>query len=104
MTRKKAVVESSDLTVGADIDNDDWVEIKRGAEGGLLAPRAVRKATGPQQKLLGELQRTVRTLEFGNRQLARLVNEARERELSWDTIGWSCGITGEAVRKRFGGG
>jgi hypothetical protein len=58
---------------------------------------------------LGELDRAITTVDQWRAEQTRLDNAERDlvldlrgRGASWDSIGWLVGVTGEAVRQRFG--
>lgn len=67
----------------------------------VLLPRAVRNAAPPQLECLASLQRTAGSLAELQGVLSELVDQARELGLSYASIGWSVGLSGDAVRKRF---
>lgn len=100
--RTRPLVETGDITPGADISDDDAVAIVLTELGAHLEPRAIRDADPAQRAAAVELQHIARSLAHGNQVLRLAVGEARRRGLSWDTIGWCVGLTGQAVRKRFG--
>lgn len=65
-------------------------------------PISVRNSSPTQRAALQALGSTARALQIGADQLQDQVNAARDLGVSWNSIGWMIGLTGDAVRKRFG--
>jgi hypothetical protein len=111
MTRKKNVPEPSIVDAGLDLEigRDDIpggaVDLRYSpSTGPYLMPRALRDLPGPTAEVVGGLQDCVAQLHEAQERLGRLVPVARAEGLSWDSIGWCLGISGEAVRRRFSDG
>jgi hypothetical protein len=72
--------------------------------------RAVRAPRGLRGVMkLGEIERAITAVDEWRDAYARLdaaefamVADLRGRGGSWDSIGWLLGVSGEAVRQRFG--
>ncbi len=100
-SRPSPVEDTEDLTLGS--ESSENVAVMLGGDGAAyFAPRSIREATPRQQSAAARIQTTVRLLGQGQVQLQMQVVDARFEGLSWEAIGWCMGLTGEAVRKRFG--
>jgi hypothetical protein len=89
--------ESGDLPPG-----ESHVEIRVGHSGAFFAlPRAMRNLDRDQERIVAELQ------AIGSAKLALedrfldAVPAARAAGLSWSSIGFCLGVTGESLRKGF---
>lgn len=101
--RPSDVNASADVRVGGGVlERTDDVGVMRIEDGrALLAPRAIRDATHGQREAAWRLQQLAADLQQLQVQLQMAVVDARAQGLSWETIGWCVGLTGQAVRKRF---
>lgn len=66
-------------------------------------PRALQgldPATRAKVQLLLDLSADLAELEANQ---AKMIGALRRAGISWDSLGWCIGTTGEAVRQRFGG-
>jgi hypothetical protein len=70
----------------------------------LFGVPAAARGNVEQMEVLADLQGDVGLIMTYQRQLADRVRLARELGMSWHTIGWSVGLTGEGARKRWGDG
>lgn len=68
----------------------------------FLWPAALRMVEGEQKVAALELQSIARQIHQLQRVLDEAVNDARASRLSWQSIGWCLGTSGEAARQRFG--
>ena len=101
--RRRPPAALEDASLGRDdLDGGEDLAVIVGGSGAFLAPRSIRQATSRQRDVAARLQGLVRELDGLRVQLQMAVVDARAEGLSWSTIGWCVGLTGEAARKRFG--
>lgn len=74
---------------------------KRSAAPKLLLPRAVRGADSVAREAFNDLVTIAREIDELEMDLVLLVVAARQKGLSWDSIGSAIGTSGTAARKRF---
>jgi hypothetical protein len=69
----------------------------------LNAPKALADLAmqSPAREVAGDLAELSAQLRVLEERRAELVKRARGRGLSWDSIGWCVGTTGEASRQRW---
>lgn len=65
-------------------------------------PRAMQKLGNDGVVMAADLQRTVLAMQQLQETLSRQVSEARDMGMSWNSIGWCVGTTGDAARQRWG--
>lgn len=68
-----------------------------------VEPAAVRRLSPYARDVLARLGGHADSMLRMQEHLEQLVEEAREAGVSWHTIGWSLGMTGEGARRAFGG-
>ncbi len=68
----------------------------------VMVPTAMRSLSGPALEVVQDLQGTVRRIAEDQDRLAALVTAGRSVGLSWDSLGWCIGTTGQACHQRFG--
>ncbi len=68
----------------------------------VIVPTAMRSLSGPAREVVEDLQDTVRRIAEDQDRLAALVSAGRQVGLSWDSLGWCIGTSGQAVVQRFG--
>ncbi len=68
----------------------------------VMVPTAMRSLSGPALEVVEDLQETVRRIAEDQDRLAALVAAGRSVGLSWDSLGWCIGTTGQACNQRFG--
>jgi hypothetical protein len=84
-------------------DGSDGVAIGRDVLGqAYFVPRSIRNAGPEAQVVAASLQDAVRVIERMREQIGEGVAAGRAEGMSWDALGWCLGITGEAVRVRYG--
>lgn len=86
-----------------DAPGGDVAVMRDGDGSAYLMPRALRDLDRDQAAAARRLQDVADALAVGRDHLEAAVHRARSLGLSWDSIGWCIGLTGAAVRKRFGG-
>src|SRR4051794_25912419 len=107
MTQKKAkaaprpgLPDDLDTHVGED-DYDGEVDVIRTGQGAVIVlPTRLRKASNDQLEAVADLQTIATTISRQVELLGDAVRTARSLGLSWDSIGWSVGTTGNAANKR----
>lgn len=67
-----------------------------------FVPIAIQRLTGDALDAYGELQKATGRLHAARSSVQASVVECRELGVSWASIGWSVGTTGDACRKRWG--
>lgn len=108
MTTKRqttdALGDTADYRVGGPLDSTEPVIISMDRARGqaYFIPRSLRNAGPAGQEAASALGSAVREIEEARQRIADAVVVARAEGLSWDSIGWCLGITGTAVRRRFG--
>jgi hypothetical protein len=113
-TKRRGERQVDDLDVGANIGNGDpgqeaeGVAVRVGTdEFGVrtvyFLPVRLRNANPRQQGLIRDVQQVVRRHVDVLAELDVLVADMRQSGLSWDSIGWCVGISGQGARKRWGG-
>lgn len=70
---------------------------------GRLFPRGITRLGQPGVESAERLQEAAASILAVTRRLDEVVSEARARGLSWDSVGFCVGMTGEAARQRWGG-
>lgn len=68
----------------------------------VLMPRAVSKLQGEARLTYRYLQDAVMGLAEAQRRVDSAVGACRLHGISWNSIGWVLGITGQSTRERFG--
>ncbi len=90
------------IAPGADIDDDDHVELRRLRSGSVvLVPRALRNLGGSDLQQAAFLQEEAATVQDSLARLTGRVVAARARGLSWNTIGWCVGLSADGARRRW---
>ena len=90
-------------SLGNGTSDDDEVAIVLTAGGGaVFVPQSLRNGSPKQLELARTLQRTVIKRQLLMDQVEDLVGQLRDGGVSWDSIGWCVGTTGEASRRRWG--
>ncbi len=97
-------------------DSDEW-EYDRDPEGfkvetrkhpltgqrhAVILPARARKLDGETFALFSRAQHAGIAIGEQMELLGELVPELRKRNVSWSLIGWAVGLTGEAVRQKWG--
>lgn len=103
--RRGSLDDTADVQPGRrDLDpDDDGVTVSFGPDGrAMFKPRWLREASPAVVRDAEKLQSIAGALALGQEQLTVWVERSRRDGMSWERIGWCLGITGEAVRKRFG--
>lgn len=87
---------------------DGWtggVEVRRGAGGRPYFvpqfPKALGKLDAVQQEVVSDLQGAVARVQQAQQDLEDLIVTARDAGVSWRLIGWTLGLSGEAVQQRW---
>lgn len=87
---------------GTDFDGED-VLVMRDEFGRLaVVPRALRNLDPELRQVVRGLQEAAEAVQAAQEAVAEGVSDARDQGLSWASIGWALGTTGEAARKRWG--
>lgn len=83
-------------------EREGWDSFEAAKRGGPAAARSARAGDAPARalRLLGEVGDRRRALAA---ELEGAVLAARRSGLSWSVIGSAVGVTGEGLRRRFGG-
>lgn len=90
-------------SLGNGTDDDDGVAVALTANGGaVFVPQSLRRASPAQREVVRQLQLTVLRRQRLMDEVDALVAELRSSGVSWNSIGWSVGTTGEAARQRWG--
>ena len=77
------------------------VDTDRGKQA-LMMPTSIRRKLDQEGLLVGaDLQHAVREITKLQEFIDTTVQEAREMNLSWATIGWCVGLTAEGARKKW---
>jgi len=74
-----------------------------GVRTAYFLPVRLRNANPRQQGLIRDVQQVVRRHVDVLAELGVLVADMRQSGLSWDSIGWCVGLSGDGARKRWGG-
>lgn len=67
----------------------------------VVVPVAIRRLGGPALDAYGDLERAALDLARARAVVEAAVIGCREEGISWDSIGWAVGTTGEAARQRW---
>ncbi len=103
MTTRKHEDDLEPVDVGhADPGGDGSVAVLYRDGQAVLLPTAMRNLTGPRYEAVEELQLIARQIRAAQDLLGEAVEDARSEGLSWGSIGWCIGTSGEAARVRFG--
>jgi hypothetical protein len=98
-SRLGVVGDREDLPDGQ-VDGD--VLIWRSPEGRIgILPRALRNAGPDARQVATALQHNALEIQKLMSETASLVSAGRSLGLSWDSLGWCLGVTGQAVQKRY---
>lgn len=86
---------------------EDGVSVYRtkgpdGKQHAALMPQALGKLGKEGILMASDIQHTVLTIRQKQDELAELIAEARDMGMSWNSIGWCVGTTGDAARQRWG--
>jgi hypothetical protein len=82
---------------------DDLIEVTRYPEGvALILPRSADRLDGERRAMIRELQRIGSMLAHLSEHADGLALDCREAGISWSLIGFCLGLSGEAVRRRYG--
>jgi len=87
---------------GTDEGAPDGVVIRRVDGQAVILPRALRNLDGEDARAVARLQLLARQRVDLEDELEDAVMIARARGLSYASIGWCFGVSGEAVRKAYG--
>lgn len=96
--------EFGDAVVGSGWDGDVSVVVRDegGAREAIFLPRGITRLGEEGFEIAHELQHITGALRIGTERLEAAVRDARALGLSWDSIGFCVGTTGEAARQRWG--
>jgi hypothetical protein len=82
---------------------DDVIELIRSAEGtAVMLPRSAQRLDPERRAMVRELQRIGFSLGHLMEHVDELAGDCREAGISWSLIGVCLGLSGEAVRRRYG--
>jgi hypothetical protein len=102
MTKKGVEAKFGDAPGIGEEYRDGPVNVTMASDGrAVLLPSSFEPAYGDVD-LLADVQASVRAIRRQRDQLDAAVMHARVAGLSWATIGFSVGTTGEAARQRWG--
>lgn len=73
-----------------------------GARHAAIMPRAMSKLGRDGVLMASDLQHTILEMQKLQTQLEEQIEEARVMGMSWNSIGWCIGISGNAVQQRWG--
>lgn len=100
--KKDPVDDWEDDPMSAELPEGDSASVVRTAEGrAVILPWAVRNLRGQALEACAVLERIAIQNQEGRERQGLAVVQAREHGVSWDTIGWMVGTTGDAARKRY---
>lgn len=105
----RPLVVEEDFDVATSVTNDEYgapeedgVNIVMAGPGrALFLPIAVKRLTPDKLEVLADLQHIVLERQKLLGDMEEVVLAARSMGLSWNVIGWSTGMTGQAARKRW---
>jgi hypothetical protein len=101
--RKTRETDLEAVAVGhADPGGDGSVSVVFRDGVATILPTAMRSLRGPALEVVEDLQDTVRRIAEDQDRLAALVTVGRSVGLSWGSLGWCIGTTGQACAQRFG--
>lgn len=95
------------LGVGALHKDGDVSVVKVNGEGGYLGTlfmpdNLVRRLNKQQFELMADIQRCVGEIQLRQGALSDMMELGRELGLSWAQLAWSCGLSAEGARRKFG--
>lgn len=94
-----------DHAVGGSYTGEVEIRVRENPDGtreAVIVPRGIKRLGEEGFFLMRQLQQTTIALRKLSEQLEGQVGEAREVGMSWDSIGFCVGTTGEAARQRWG--
>jgi hypothetical protein len=105
MGKKNSIFDPARVgTVEGSRDGVDVV-VSRDEDGGrhaAIMPRAMGKLGREGILMASDLQHTILEMQKLQNQLEQQIFEARDMGMSWNSIGWCIGISGNAVQQRWG--
>jgi hypothetical protein len=88
--------------IGNDEHDDDGMAIVKVDGMAALVPLAIRRLEPSSMRHMAKLQNVVRRRQALGELVDELVADARSQGVSWSSVGWCVGTTGDAARKRWG--
>lgn len=68
----------------------------------FMPEKMLKRLDGDQLVLMADLQRCVIEIQERQGALSDMMELGRELGLSWAQLGWSCGLSAEGTRRKFG--
>lgn len=105
--------EADELDVASSVLNNDYADLENGPphepvakilttrSGALFLPIAVKRLPEDQLETLADLQHLALARQQALISIEEVIVVARNQGLSWNVIGWSIGMSGQAARKRW---
>jgi hypothetical protein len=95
------------VSIGRPEDAKDGVNVlmakdEDGNRHAAIMPRAMGKLGRDGILMASDLQRTILAMQKLQGQLEDQIREARDLGMSWNSIGWCIGTSGNAVQQRWG--
>lgn len=99
--------EFEPVNVGTGDHTEDGVSLYRatgpdGKQHAALMPKALGKLGKEGILMASDIQHTVISIRKQQEELEELIEQARDLGMSWNSIGWCVGTTGDAARQRWG--